>query len=104
MEKKQNLKLTLYRDYKEIRTIIEPNTDEKLNYILEVSEKWKREDTKRNTIRFSIEWSYKHWNIEESVKPDLYHEMVLKMKAESVMEKSFEEDAFFLITSILLNE
>ncbi len=52
---KSVLKLILYRECKEVKSITEPNSDESLTYILEIAEKWKKEDAKRNTIKFSIE-------------------------------------------------
>lgn len=49
------LKLILFKDFKEIKTIIELKTSESLNSILDMAENWKEEDTKRNSIRLSIE-------------------------------------------------
>ncbi len=49
------LKLILFKDFKEINTIIELKTSESLKSISDIAENWKEEDIKHNTIRLSIE-------------------------------------------------
>ena len=55
MEKEKTLKLILFRDCIKIKTIIELKTEEGLTSIIGKAEKWKSEDIKKNTVRFSIE-------------------------------------------------
>jgi uncharacterized protein YqgV (UPF0045/DUF77 family) len=49
------IKLILFKDFKELKTIIEVKTSESLESILNIAENWKEEDIKRNSIRLSIE-------------------------------------------------
>ena len=53
MKKKKTLKLILYKDCKEVKTIEEENTNEGLNNILDKIEEWKNEDLERNTTKFT---------------------------------------------------
>ena len=43
------LKLLMYKEGKEIRTILKPNTDESLREISDTAEKWKKKDIKKRT-------------------------------------------------------
>lgn len=54
MKKEKTLKLILYKDCIEVKTITELNTKEGLNIILNKIEIWKAEDSKRNTVKFII--------------------------------------------------
>ena len=48
MKNEKILKLTLYKDFKEVKTIVESSANEGYIHIQNIAEKWKAEDIKRN--------------------------------------------------------
>ena len=55
MKKVKNIKLIMFKNCMETETIIANNTEEGAAYIFDLAEKWKKKDTKRNTIRISVD-------------------------------------------------
>ena len=55
MKNKGFVKLVLYKDFKEVDTIITVKTDIALNQAICLAEEWKKNDIKRNAIRLSFE-------------------------------------------------
>ena len=49
------VKLVLYKDFKEVDTIITVKTDTALNQAICLAEEWKKKDIRRNAVRLSFE-------------------------------------------------
>jgi hypothetical protein len=55
MGKLKKLKLILYENGKEVKTILKHNSETSIEQIMDTAEKWRKKDIKKNSIKFSIE-------------------------------------------------